>query len=102
MDSAYSAPVAGLREVADPSSAVTRPQINKKEFAPVVTEKAVPSVLFSTFKVQIGAPHQTKPKTSGRSTARMPYNNTAIPPPEEITGSASLPRMLSLNSLGFC
>ena len=24
-------------------------------------------------------------------TATMPYNNTAIPPPEEITGAASLP-----------
>ena len=30
-------------------------------------------------------------KHNGDRSARMPYNNTAIPPPEEITGAACLP-----------
>ena len=30
-------------------------------------------------------------RLGGDQTSAMPYNNTAIPPPEEITGAASLP-----------
>lgn len=36
---------------------------------------------------------------TGKSPPRMPYNNTAIPPPEEVTGSAALPRKGSLYRL---
>lgn len=92
MDSAYSTPVVVQTENAAPRSAFTRFKVDKRDFAPAITEDTVASELFSTFKVQIGPPHPSKASTTVRSTVGMPYNNTAIPPPEEITGSASLPR----------
>jgi len=96
MDSAYPIPVVVQTENAAPRSAFTRFQVAKSDFTPAIAEDTVPSELFSTFKVQIGPPHPSRARTAVRSTVGMPYNNTAIPPPEEITGSASLPRT------GFC
>ncbi len=102
MDAAYPAPVAGLKENADPKSAFTRFHSGKRDFVPSITKDTVPASLFSTFKVQIGPPRPSKASTSVRSTAKMPYNNTAIPPPEEITGSASLPRACSYRLRKVC
>ena len=92
MDPAYSALDARLKVNVDQRLTFTRFESNKPDFTSVVTEKTVPFGLFTTFKVQTGAsqPSKAKPVLSITS---MPYNNTAIPPPEEITGSASLPRM---------
>ena len=95
MDAAYPAPVAGLKDNVNLRLAFTRFKDKKTDVTSTAAENPVPAGYFSTFKVQIGASHPSEARTLVPSTASMPYNNTAIPPPDEITGSASLPRMSS-------
>ena len=90
-DTTYPSSGTGFKAHAERRPAFTRFDGNKPAFTSAVTEQIVPFGLFTTFKVQIGT-SDVSTAQEVRLITRMPYNNAAIPPPEEITGSASLPR----------